>query len=301
MVLGYGGFFGLDDYEYQKHLREMSSQDLQKQEIAKLRRQITCALSIAVGICMVVLTRGGSLIIASTVGGRRWRVAHRKLEMIRAELTRRGIPLHKLDSKDIEIPLLAQCVGAAVGAGLDFGLSTLVEINDVADFASGQTVFPGLVLDPELEQTASVPKAAAHGVLYGAINQPEHALQGAQSVAELIGIAPGDQSSNVAMVNSSSFSIDNAEIDLTNSLGQQLGEDAALSLESGFGEIIAQQLCWWITESFEDGDWYREASEHLGCSRLCGVRSMKCNSCSKEITSGFYWRKWDPLTQPDWF
>lgn len=105
MVLGYGNFLGLSTFKYKTKLRGQTLQDLKKQEIVKIRMQFASMWTVASGIGWAYFTFGGSLIV-SGMGGRKWRVADRKLKLIREELARRGEPIHKVDWKDVMVPLV---------------------------------------------------------------------------------------------------------------------------------------------------------------------------------------------------
>lgn len=110
MGLGYGGFLGLSSAEYRAQLKERTDEELQHQEIAKLRSMMSSAFAVGTGISGAVLTAGGTLILAG-LSGRKYRVAGRKRALVQEELTCRGIPLHALELKDFAIPVVASMAG----------------------------------------------------------------------------------------------------------------------------------------------------------------------------------------------
>lgn len=158
MVLGFGGFFGLSTTRYREKLKSARPEDLKKQEVVKTRARLACTWSIISGFVSAHFTFGGSLLV-SGIGGRKWRVADRKLGMIRKELTSRGVPLHKLDLKDVGITLVGVAAGTAAGAGIDVGIGSLFNIGDVT---SGFGHTPAPTNGSHLEELQAIFSHPAH-------------------------------------------------------------------------------------------------------------------------------------------
>ncbi|KAK0642661.1 hypothetical protein DIS24_g8792 [Lasiodiplodia hormozganensis] len=222
MTFGYGGFFGLDEEEYRKKLRKASTEDPKKQEIAKTRRQVSCGLTVGSGVGWAVFTFGASLAF-SAIGGRKWRVANRKLKMIQEELQRRQEKLHKTDWKDVCIPGTAFLVGNAVGVGLDFGIDGVYgTVNPTP--ADG------------LQDMISQPQEAVQDFYGGVISETNHIV-----VSDGTHIAdPG-----------------------TGSTAHNLGANTAQDLVTAAANLAVQQTTWCIAEYLEHPERDREASRTL--------------------------------------
>jgi hypothetical protein len=85
---------------------------------SKRARILQQLLSIGSGIGAAAFTSGASLALTG-YGARRMYVANKKLELIQAELLKRGIELHTLQKRDVLIPAAAHLLGVVVGFGLD--------------------------------------------------------------------------------------------------------------------------------------------------------------------------------------
>ena len=283
MVLGYGNFLGLSTLKYKEKLRGQSVENLKKLEIAKIRMQFASIWSVASGACWAYFTAGGSLVV-SGIGGRKWRVADRKLKMIREELVSRGEQVHKVDWKDVVIPLASSAVGTAVGAGIDVGIGSLINISDVMTTNSSGN--PTAITNAELQAMLSDPNSAAHGFLEGVQIEPELVAHGgAQGIADGLGV-PGSDVPIQTLAFTPQFQSTMAELG-----GAQLGADASLALERVTGQLIAQEITWWIAECFEDPEWLHQAGLFLGCTRYLGTAGLDCNHCGDSITCGTYWRR----------
>ncbi|KAL8826593.1 MAG: hypothetical protein Q9170_007340 [Blastenia crenularia] len=285
MVLGYGNFTGLSSREYRAKLREAKLEDLRREEIRKIRNRIASVWSVASGIGWAYFTFGGSLVV-SGIGGRKWRVADRKLEMIREELIRRGEKVHKLDWKDVAIPITSCALGTAAGAGIDVGIGSLINIGDIAaSGAGGNSMTGGGNHNDELQAVFAHPARAVQGVGEGAVMQPDLVAHGGGlSMADALGVPPND-------VPVQTIDFDTSEINsrLAELSGAQLGAEMSTSVERGAGQLAAQELAWWIMESFEDPQWRHEAASLLGCIRYVGSSDLTCNGCGSEISQGLYW------------
>lgn len=129
--------------------------------------------SIAAGAGWAYFKFGGSLIV-SGIGGRKWRVADRKLKLIREELASRGEQLHKVDWKDVAIPLTASAIGTVAGVGIETGIGSLIHVSDaITTSFSGNS---SAITDPELQAILSNPSTAAHGFIEGVAIQPARDL-----------------------------------------------------------------------------------------------------------------------------
>lgn len=278
-MLGYGGFFGLSSTEYRATLKTRTDQQLQKQEIVKTRRLMSCAFTVGGGIGAAVFTLGGSLVMAA-VAGRKYRVADRKLKMIQDEITARDIPLHEFEIKDVLIPVAACLVGTAVGVAIEEGIANLVCSGDVATAGAGSTLAAMHVTQIDVV-TANVmhPDDMLHGLGQGLAGQGHEVVHLAQhhvhevvlnnttnlTPLQPVAVAPGLCSENVAQLG-----------------GMQMGESAALAGE----RLAATQIAVLVMEGLEQPDWYRKANKAEGCQ--CsdseqGTGSLTCNgTCSNQ-------------------
>ena len=276
MVLGYGGFFGLSSTEYEAKLRSAKTEDLKKQEIVKTRAQVAAALSLFSGFAFAHTTLGGSLIV-SLAGGRKWRVADRKLEMIRGELSRRGVPLHKFDWRDIVISIGA----CAVGLGVDYGVGNLINLGDTILPTSGSSgaghALPTshIPYSQQFHEMIIDPVDALHGVEQGAGAQPELLLHhGTLSIAHILGTSSSDTPVQIVPLNPPALNAPIAE-----QVGAQLGVEGTHSVEQNAGEIIFQQLSWRLAESIEHHEWSRQAARLLRSSHYGGASKLYCEGC----------------------
>lgn len=181
-------------------------------------------------------------------------------------------------------------MGTALGAGIDVGLGSLVNISDVATGSGGGLQPTGAHHGEGIREMIAHPEQAAQGFGEGFESQPERAFHGGQSVAQMLGISPADVPAQAIEINQTGVKDLVAELE-----GVHLGTEAALALEKTAGNLIATQLCWWITELFEDPDWYREAAKTLGCTRFVGAHNMSCDHCKRKITEGTYMRSYSPF------
>lgn len=301
MVLGYGGFLGLSTYDYRQELKTKTNKDLQTQEIVKLRRMFTCAYIAAGGLGGAAFTFGGSL-IAVGISGRRWRVADRKLGLIREELTRRGIPHHKLKTKDVLIPAVSCLIGGAVAHGIDFGLGELVDVGN-AQIDGPIRESESLNLTPLDEVFAGVeqPGAAAAGLLNGFLHQGHVISDGGVQIHEAINntasLAPSPDATAASII------IDPEQLCQTIALatGTEMGQAPALQSEDLAGYSLAWTAATYAMEAFENPDHYRKAVKHLGCRRFYGLKPnhLSCDGCKQAIPSGQYMREHHHNYSPD--
>lgn len=281
MVLGYNNFFGLNDEQYAAKLKGCTTYKLQQQEKMRLRAQVAAAWSILSGAGFAYLTMGGSLVVCG-IGGRKWRVAHRKLELIRAELKSRGVPLHKMDAKDWAIPLVSCAAGTALGAGITFGVDTIVDVSTLASIGANNG---GAMLDH--------PGTAIEGFGEGLIAQPDLVLghgqsdflNGMLSDTEIHLLDQGNIG-NAGDVFQAFPSEQLAEFG-----GAYAGVAAATAIERALASVLTQELSWWIMEFIEDRDVRARVKQKQECTRLFGTPALSCNRCEEKIFFGNYWRK----------
>lgn len=147
------------------------------------------------GICFASFTHRGSLIV-TVVGGRKWRVTGRKLKMIREELARHKVPPHKVDRKDLAIPISACGFGTAAGVGIDVGLGSFVSIEEFPASGSGDgMVATGPGHGQELQEMLTHPVDTVHGFDGDVTVQEAIVARGPStngSVAHLLGLSPGE-------------------------------------------------------------------------------------------------------------
>lgn len=190
MPLGYGGFLGLSSNKYRAKLRGQTNQELQAQEINEMRRLFSCAYGVCGGIATSFFTCGGTLVVAA-VSGREWRVADRKLEMIREELTSRGIPIHELEAKYVVIPLAGCLLGSAVGIGVDEVAGQMVSIGDFTTGGPDNTLDAMGLTGTETPASGLMhhPVAALHGLEQGVQGQGHEISEGIHMI-EVLGNTP---------------------------------------------------------------------------------------------------------------
>lgn len=173
-------FFDLDEYEYAARISAYSTARLKKQEIVKTQQQYAACWSIGAGIGAAPFAFGVPLVV-SAYGGRRRYVADKKLALIRRELSRRGVDLHKLRKRDVAIPLLAGMAGMGVTVGVDeLALQSSYTLFAGAGLPSGAAAAHALAGDSS---------AAVGGAVHGAVEQVREMALGAAGAAH--GMMPG--------------------------------------------------------------------------------------------------------------
>jgi len=91
--------FTFKESEYRERISHYETERLREREVVKTRQDIAAALTIGSGVASAVHTLGASLTL-SGCGARRMYVANKKLELIQAELSKRGVELHKFQKRD---------------------------------------------------------------------------------------------------------------------------------------------------------------------------------------------------------
>lgn len=111
-------FFHFDKDEYAHRISDYDTERLRKQDVVKLRQQISAGCSIGFGVGATILTTGTSLPVAA-YGARRAYVAYKKQHLIKQQLKQRGIAPHQRRKRDYVIPILVSFIGVGVGFGVD--------------------------------------------------------------------------------------------------------------------------------------------------------------------------------------
>ena len=305
MVLGYGGFFRLSSTEYREKLKHADINDLKQQEIVKTRTRIAAGLTAYLGLLATVPSYGGSLVM-SAVQARRMRVAHRKLELIRQELTRRGVLLHELRKRDIAVPATGVAIGAGVGMGLDVALGSFIAAGDF--FVGGPSTTSEDIdasITEELHAILAHPDALSEGFSAGfheegdLLSAGAHGISGSNGVDNTTALAMHTSASHLHLPDAGSLTGDAyipsafffwAHEAIAKLVGEQLGLAAAVALESNAGDVVISQLAVWIIEAFED------LPDYSRCSRGFGTTWLVCDGCSKDINTGTYMRKYHSIT-----
>jgi hypothetical protein len=112
--MGVQDFVRFDPDEYRSKVRGYDDQQLQKKEVVLIRTLYSSTAGVISGVVMAPGTGGASL-VGSVAGGRVMQLVEQKLDVVRAELTRRGLPLHQKTTRDQAIPAATGSVAGAMG------------------------------------------------------------------------------------------------------------------------------------------------------------------------------------------
>lgn len=112
--MGVQDFLRFDPDEYRVKVQGFDDQQLQKKEVVLIRTLYSSTAGVISGVVMAPGTGGASL-IGSVAGGRAMHLVEQKLEIIRAELIRRGLPLHEKRTRDSAIPTATGGIAGAMG------------------------------------------------------------------------------------------------------------------------------------------------------------------------------------------
>ncbi|KAJ4247477.1 hypothetical protein NW762_013153 [Fusarium torreyae] len=154
-----GDFFDFDEIEYARRISSYDLDRLRQQEVVKTRQHTAAVCSITTGFLGSIPSFGGTLVL-SAYGARRLSVASRKLDLIKAEITKRGIALHELQKRDVLIPFTACCVGMGVGFGLEeAAIAATNTIPMETCLPTGSSTVEALSTD-----TGATISGAAHGI-----------------------------------------------------------------------------------------------------------------------------------------
>ena len=107
-------FVRFDVDEYRTKVQGYDDQQLQKKEVVLIRTEYSCKAGVISGVVMAPGTGGASL-VGSALGGRAMVLVEQKLEVVRAELVRRGLPLHEKRTRDSAIPSATGGIAGAMG------------------------------------------------------------------------------------------------------------------------------------------------------------------------------------------
>ncbi|EXA46273.1 hypothetical protein FOVG_07001 [Fusarium oxysporum f. sp. pisi HDV247] len=225
-----GDFFDFNKAEYARRISFYDVNRLRKQEVVKIRQHTAAMCSITTGAAGALLSGGGTLLL-SAYGARRLSVAHSKLELIQAELTKRGIALHEIQKRDILIPVGASIVGMGVGVGIDEAAA--VATNTIPMEAS---LPPGSSLTDALSTNASgVISGVAHGVteqtheMGQAILNIDNGIPAAQDLARETIWAPAASTQDA--------------------IGFHAGMVIMQAVEKGFASLTSNLLATWTMEA----------------------------------------------------
>jgi hypothetical protein len=147
--MGLDDVFSFNTAAYQMKISQLSDIALKQCEVQKARKLLTCPVSIGVGLGGASVTGGLSLVL-SAYSARQLRVAYRKLGILHAELTRRSIPLHQLNSNDRAIAVTSGLVAMGVGVGLDVAFPDLAGAEAVDHGTNGMACSYSFHLDDQL-------------------------------------------------------------------------------------------------------------------------------------------------------
>ena len=110
--------FEFDEAEYAKRVGSYTTAHLKEQERIKVRQSYKAVAGAAAGGVATVLT-GGATFLHPAYAIRQGDVAEKKLDLIRAELTKRGVQHHKPDGDDEDAALLGALGGSLAVEGMD--------------------------------------------------------------------------------------------------------------------------------------------------------------------------------------
>lgn len=117
--MGIDDLFHFDQPAYALKVSTLSNQELKQRERDKIRQFLSGSCSAGLGLGTAAATGGISLGFTA-LAGRNMQVANGKLDIIQAELRRRGIATHdKLTSDDKMVPIMGGVVGMAVGGAAE--------------------------------------------------------------------------------------------------------------------------------------------------------------------------------------
>jgi hypothetical protein len=106
--------FEFDAAEYAQRAADRPTSDLQQEEIVKTRQCVKTGYKVGAGVAGAIMT-GGLAIIPTLVASREGDIAEKKLNLIQAELTKRGVKLHEPDEKDENAAGMEFLTGHIVG------------------------------------------------------------------------------------------------------------------------------------------------------------------------------------------
>lgn len=148
-------FIWLDDAKFAQQLSQASDQELILGDKHNVRKRKGGKLGAWVGGAQAPFTLGISL-FGTGIGVRNRHVAKRRLEMIHAELERRGLQKHAEDWKDAAFAALAVGAGTAVGMGFAPGAEAAAQGLCEAGATHTATVVAGVATTELYQNIGSV-------------------------------------------------------------------------------------------------------------------------------------------------
>lgn len=261
--MGLHDTFDFDEPAYIAKTAARPTHVLQEEEIKKLRQHFAASCSIGAGVGHSLHSAGISLGV-SAFGLRRLVVARRKLAIIRAELTRRGVPLHDPTKRDAAIPVAAALAGMGLGAEIGHLVGGLVPTPDLP---------PGTHLDQAGNVVGDV-GGATEGFVHGVADQASvvgHAVQ-----AEVAGVLAGHVSAEAAAGAASDG----------HAVGYVAGILAAKKTEEFIAECVGEAVFAYALEKLLDPEIKVELALQGKCSRLLGPLGQYCRGCGQSIREG---------------
>lgn len=247
---------------------------LQTEEIRKLRQHFGASCSIGAGLGHSIHSAGLSL-GASAFALRRLIVARQKLAIIRAELTRRGVPLHDPTKRDVGIPVGAALVGMGVGAEVG---------NWLAGLGGGGGELPGM--GEAVGGVVGDAPGAAEGFVDGVAGQAGgvgHAVGG-----HFAGMAAGHGAEVVAAEGAGGAATGDGH-----AVGYVAGVLAAKKTEEFIAECVGEVVFEYALEKLLDPEITAELAKMGKCSRLLGPLGQYCRGCGGSIREGRFARKFE--------
>jgi len=261
-------FQHFDPVAYARKISDQKSyptHKLKTQEIAKQRQHVSAGVSMGSGIFFAPLTMGVSL-VGTAWGARRLYIAEKKLELITKELTKRNVPLHDTEAKDILLPLAIGVVTFGVG-------------NELSNLAA--------------EATCSTAAAAAapHGMdaVAAVVQDPSAAIQGVENAVSTelheVGnaITEGLQGADFAAdVDSSFVTMAGPATDAAALVGFAAGMAAMSVLEVQIAKYATDKVTWRAVNKLErqKGAAYYAAELPPSCKRRRGMGGIIiCKHC----------------------
>ncbi|KAI1163789.1 hypothetical protein F5B18DRAFT_618170 [Nemania serpens] len=193
--------------EFRQVVAKASTEWLRHQEVIATRKRVLSGFGVSVGVGGAVNTGGVSVLFA-LYKSRSLYVAVRKLELIREELGKRNVELHKFSkSKDFLGPIAIGSVGVIIGA----------EIGDLID---GTT---------NIEQMgAGLPDGASPST--GLLDNPAEAAHGAGGALEqIMDSITGDAGTTTAIATTDAIAY-HAGMIQTETIAEEMGQTAAEKL-----------------------------------------------------------------------
>lgn len=272
--MGLHDTFDFDKSAYRQKCAERPTPKLQEEEIKKLRQHFAASASMAIGLSHAVHTAGLTLGV-SAWGLRRYFVAKEKLALIRAELTRRGVPLHDMDKRDAAIPLGASATGLALGGGLCHVVGHVMAPPLHVPVPGGG----GGGGSAALHFFHDDPDAAAHGFAQGLTDQANAVGQAVHGAVLSHGAGVG--SDVVASIEGASG----------HAVGYAAGIMAAKKMEEMLAECVGETVFAYAMEKLLDPEIKMELKLRARCTRLQGPLGQYCRGCGESIRHGQFARE----------